>query len=79
MLHDLYVGIGMSRYVAYVVQPDGVFRYTVLGRLTDSQDKATRYYHPSAARRAASDYVRKHVGNFVTGIIDTRDPERIVP
>lgn len=68
----------MSRYVAYVVQPDGVFRYTLRGGLTGDQELATHYYHPSGARKAARDYVRRHKGKFVTGVVDTRDPERIV-
>lgn len=67
----------MSHYVAMIVQPDGVARYLVRGRLTDCQRIATHYPHPSNARQAIKSYVRRHTFHDVfTGVIDTNDPER---
>jgi len=70
----------MSLYVAWIVQPDGVRRYLVKGRLAGDLDNATHHSHPSGARRALKDFARRHPFlNYVAGINDTTDLERYVP
>jgi hypothetical protein len=71
----------MSRYVVRVVERDGVERYAMLGRLTDSQENATRFPHPSNAWQAADRMLAKFSLNgpaVYIDVIDTRDPERTV-
>lgn len=69
----------MSRYVAGIVQRDGVMRYLVRGRLTDMQSVATHYPRPSSAKRAIARALNQwkwSTDRCATVVYDTRDPER---
>ena len=67
----------MSRYIAMVVQRDGVQRYLTRGRLTDWQRNATHYPHPSNARQALAKFLSRHPTlDCATDVIDANDPER---
>lgn len=69
----------MSRYVVRIVQRDGNPTFLVRGKLTDWQERATHYPHPSSAERARLSFMKgRHPGNYYSDVIDTRDPERTV-
>ena len=68
----------MSRYVVRVVGPAGRETYLAQGREVDDQEVATHYPHPSNAWQAADAY-RLKTRNIVCDVVDTRDPESVVP
>lgn len=69
----------MARYVVKVVSPSGLERYISQGHFVSSQDAATRYPHPSAARRAGESFCkRRSPDRFVWAVVDTSDPEKVV-
>lgn len=68
----------MSHYVAVIVGPAGLQTYLAHGREV-SYEHATHHPHPSSAWRAAREYRLRNGGVFTYGVIDTRDPEMVVP
>lgn len=78
----------MSRYIVRVIGPSGMERYLWRGQEIERRENATHYPHPSSARRAMDSYAARmydaaaKAGRkpfvLVFGVIDTRDPERIV-
>jgi len=68
----------MSRYVVRVVGPAGCESYLFRGREV-GMEHATRYDHPSAARKAGESFRGKRCRQWlICDVIDTRDPERTV-
>jgi hypothetical protein len=69
----------MSRYVVAIVQRDGVARYLMRGRLTDWQDHASKYPHPSNANQALDRFRARYPKlDCATYLCDLRDPERVL-
>ena len=66
-------------YVVRIVLRDANEYFLRRGKLVQSVEAATWYYHPSAARKAvAGMYKRWTRGSFIMDIVDPRDPERRV-